>query len=106
MRTDEFRIWLQEFPLNPKPLKDCISRCKKVEKALQIDLDKEYKKDRGVSVLSALKYTPEDEKNHREAPECFNFKPDANVRFRFTDLRSATKKYFAFCEAKTTNKHG
>ncbi len=106
MKTDEFRTWLQSLPMNPKPMKDCISRCRKVEAALSVDLDKEYRKDHGKAVISSLTYTPEDERNHKAAPESFKFKPDANVRFRFTDLRSATKKYFSFCEAKAAKKNG
>jgi hypothetical protein len=106
MKTDEFRAWLQSLPMNPKPMKDCISRCRKVEAALSVDLDKEYRKDRGKAVISALTYTPEDERNHKVAPESFKFKPDANIRFRFTDLRSATKKYFSFCEVKAVKKNG
>lgn len=97
MRDDEFRTWLQSLPMNSKPLKDCVSRCRKVEKALAVDLDKAYKKDGGKSVIKALTYTPSDERNNKPAPEGFNFKPDANIRFRFTDLRSATNKYFTFC---------
>ena len=106
MKTDEFRTWLQALPMNPKPMKDCISRCRKVESALSVDLDKEYRKDRGKAVIAALTYTPEDERNHKAAPESFKFKPDANVRFRFTDLRSATNKYFSFCETRSGKKNG
>lgn len=97
MKDDEFRAWLQSISMNPKPLKDCISRCRKVEKALATDLDKAYKKDGGKAVIKALTYTPSDEKSNKPIPEGFNFKPDANIRFRFADLRSATNKYFAFC---------
>ena len=78
MRDEEFRIWLQKLPMNKNPMKDCISRCRKVEKALSIDLDKEYEKVTGN----------------------FNFKPDAKIRFRFCDLRVAVKKYFSFCQEK------
>lgn len=34
--------------------RDYISRCKRVEKHLEIDLDKEYKKDKGESLLQIL----------------------------------------------------
>ena len=104
MRTNEFRSWLQSLSMNPNPIKDCISRCRKVEAALSVDLDKEYSKDFGFGVLAALTYTATDERNHKAAPASFNFKPNANIRFRFTDLRSATKKYFSFCESKTDKK--
>lgn len=99
MKDNEFRAWLYSIPMNPNPIKDCISRCRKVEKALAVDLDKAYKKDGGKAVIKALTYTPSDEKNNMPIPEGFKFKPDANIRFRFTDLRSATNKYFAFCRA-------
>lgn len=103
MRTDEFRSWLQKSGLGPKPLKDCISRCRKVEKALQIDLDEQFESDRGQSVISSLRYSADDERNGIQAPECFGFKEGANIRFRFTDLRSATKKYFSFCALNISN---
>lgn len=104
MRTKEFRSWLQSIPMNTNPIKDCISRCRKVESALAVDLDDEYIKDHGDSVILALKYTAKDEKNHKPVPEGFNFKPNANIRFRFTDLRSAANKYFLFCKNTECNK--
>ena len=100
MRDEEFRIWLQKLPMNKNPMKDCISRCRKVEKALSIDLDKEYEKDHGESVITMLTYTMEDERNGKEITGNFNFEPDAKIRFRFCDLRVAVKKYFSFCQEK------
>ena len=100
MRADEFREWLQSLSMNPKPIKDCISRCRKVESGLSVDLDKEYERDCGEAVIMSLTYTPEDERNHKPAPEGFAFKPGVNVRYRFADLRAAARKYFSFCNAK------
>lgn len=102
MKTNEFRTWLQSLPMNPHPIKDCISRCHMVEKALSVDLDKEYQKDHGKTVTIVLTYTPKDEKENKPAPDGFKFKPEAKLRLRFTDLRSATKKYFLFCEKSET----
>lgn len=99
MKTSEFKEWLL-LSLNPKPAKDCISRCRKVEAALSVDLDREYEKDRGRSVISRLMYTLGDERMQIAAPDGFGFKPGANPRLRLTDLRSASKKYFKFCEAR------
>lgn len=104
MKTEEFKSWLQSIPMNPLPVKDCISRCRKVEAALSVDLDEEYEKDRGENVIVSLTYTIEDERNHKTVPENFKFKEGSNIRFRFTDLRSATKKYFSFCEKNIIKK--
>ena len=101
MKADEFKAWLQARTMKPLPVKDCISRCRKVEKALSVDLDEEYEKDCGETVILALTYTVNAERNNKAAPGDFSFKPGANIRYRFTDLRSATKKYFSFCKEKS-----
>ena len=97
MRTSEYRAWLQ-MRISEKGAKDKISRCKKVEMALSTALDAEYKKDKGGSVLAVLQYSTEDEHNNVPAPPEFKFKEGSHIRFRMTDLRSATKDYFKFCQ--------
>lgn len=97
MRREEFREWLSA-KIKRKPVSDCMSRCKIVEFSLQVDLDTEYSNDKGKNLLEKMQYSAADEREKKEAPAGFQFKENANVRFRMTDLRSAVNKYFKFCE--------
>lgn len=103
MRIEEFEKWLKKQNLTKNAIKDCLCRCKRVEKALPIDLDDEYKKDKGESVLTLLTYTPEDTRNGKPVPGNFDFKPGTNICFRFRDLKVSTKKYFVFCRESNNN---
>ena len=103
MRVEEFEKWLKKQTLTKNAIKDCLSRCKRVEKALSIDLDDEYKKDEGESVLTLLTYTPKDARNGKPVPGNFSFKPGTDICFRFRDLKTSTKKYFAFCGEPSNN---
>jgi len=97
MRKDEFRAWLSKS-IKKKPAGDCISRCSTVEASLNVDLDEEFKKDGGNALLSQLSYNRKMANKNEPYPACFSFREGANVVQRMTDYRSATKKYFAFCE--------
>lgn len=97
MRRDAFKEWLSAR-IKKKPVSDCMSRCKVVEAALQVDLDIEYSNDKGKKLLRKMQYTIADEREKREAPAGFHFKEGANIRFRMADLRSAVNRYFKFCE--------
>lgn len=97
MRKEDFQEWLSTR-IKKKPTLDCMSRCKSVETALQIDLDAEYAFDKGKRVLSQMQYSIADEREKKDAPAGFHFKDNANVRYRMTNLRSAVNKYFEFCK--------
>lgn len=43
MKKQEYRAWL-EGRMKPASIKDRLSRCARVEEALGVDLDEEYKK--------------------------------------------------------------
>ena len=103
MRKDEFREWMQGR-IKERPISDCLSRCGRVEKALNIDLDDEFSKDHCKEVLSRLSYSVADEKANKPALPSFEFKPGVSLRFRFTDLRSAVKRYINFCESIESSK--
>lgn len=96
MRKDEYGKFL-EGKLKPKSAKDRISRCRSVEKALSVDLDEEFKKDGGAYVMRMLNYSIQDERSNKPLPDGLSFKSGANVIQRITDLRSAVKQYFVFC---------
>lgn len=97
MRKDEFKEWLSTR-IKKKPISDCMSRCKTVEQALQIDLDEEFSYDKGKRLIDKMQYSISDERANKEAPVEFHFKENANIRFRMTDLRSAVNRYFEFCK--------
>lgn len=96
MRREDFKEWLSTR-IEKKPISDCMSRCKNVEQALQIDLDKEFAYDKGKGLISRMQYSIADERAKKEAPAEFHFKDNANIRFRMADLRSAVNRYFEFC---------
>lgn len=50
----EFRNWLAQGQTKKKVQGDCISRLKRVERELGIDLDKEFKKNKLEKVLLAF----------------------------------------------------
>lgn len=99
MRKEAYAEWLTD-KIKPKSIKDRISRCSAVEKALGIDLDKEYKRDGGAAVLKKLDYTLRDLHAGKQFPKEFTFKNADTVVQRMTDLRSATRQYFLFCGEK------
>lgn len=96
MQKEKFRVWLSTR-IKKKPGSDCMSRCRAIEKALKIDLDNEYRKDKGERLLTMLYYSAEDERNGKKCPDGFKFKDGVNIRFRLTNLKCAANKYFEFC---------
>lgn len=98
MRDDAYRNWLQG-KISSRPISDSISRCRRVEESLRIDLDEEYLKDGGRSLIDLLKYSSEHERLNRPAPKGINFSPGSNIKNGMASLRSAVKKYFEFCHA-------
>lgn len=97
MRKEDFKEWLTTR-VKKKPASDCVSRCKAVETALQVDLDSEFVFDKGNRLLSKMQYSIADERAGKEAPTEFHFKGNANIRYRMANLRSAVNKYFEFCK--------
>ena len=99
MKRDEFREYLST-QIKKKPVSDCLSRCITVEYALKVDLDEQFAADKGEYVLSKLAYCKRDMDAGKPLPTEFSFKEGCNVVQRMTDLRSAVKRYFAYCDAK------
>lgn len=97
MRKEDFRQWL-DGKIKKKPISDYISRCTTVESALKVDLDEEYRKDRGQTVIRKLSYNARDAKFNHPVPQEFNFKAGCNVVQRLTDLRLAVNRYFDFAQ--------
>ena len=55
MKEIEFREWLVRNQVNEKVISDIISRVKRVELELQVDLDSEYKNNKYPELLFAFK---------------------------------------------------
>jgi hypothetical protein len=98
MRDDAYRNWLQG-KISSRPISDSISRCRRVEESLKMNLDEEFSKDGGRSLVELLEYSSEDESLNRLAPTGISFTPGSNIKNGMASLRSAVKKYFEFCHS-------
>ena len=100
MRENEFREWMvDQGTMSPRPIADAVSRCKRVAKALNVDLDAEYLKDHCISLLQKLQYTAEDEARDVAVDPGFTFAPGVSIRKGMASLRAAINKYVEFCRA-------
>jgi len=84
--------------MSERPIDDALSRCARIEKSLNIDLDSEFNKDGGRAILACLEYTADDERIRKPAPVGIVFERGANIRNGMASLRNAARKYFEFCE--------
>ena len=99
MRDEAFKLWMKNLgTMSTRPIGDAVSRCRRIEKGLKLDLDEEYRKGGGRSVVSALEYTAEDAKINRPVPSGLDFTPGANLKDGMASLKAAAKKYFEFCQ--------
>ena len=88
-------MWLFENK-NKNTIRTYISRCLRVEEALNISLDDEYKFDGGERVIQMLSYSREDERNH-VIPTCgIVFSENADIYGGMHSLRASVKQYFEF----------
>ena len=99
MREDAFISWMRsQGTMGVRPMCDAVSRCKRICKGLNIDLDAEYAKDGGRSVIARLEYSAQDARAGKEIPGGLDFAPGVNLKNGMASLKSAAKKYFAFCD--------
>ena len=96
MHEQAYKSWLQG-KLSSRPIADSVSRCRRIEENLKLDLDNEYKRDGGQGLIELLEYTTDD-KNHNRPPQCnIYFAPGADLKSGLSSLKNAAKKYFDFC---------
>ena len=104
MRKEEFRRWIEtgcgnrKKSLSAPVIADALSRCSRIERDGKVDLDQEYLKDGGKSILELLKYSAEDARTHKLPPEGFEFSSNANIKAGLASLKNAATRYFEFCE--------
>lgn len=96
MHDEEYSNWLQQHVTNAA-ITNYIKCCQRVEDNLQINLDDEYKKDDGVSLLNKLTYTTDDELHSRPLRCDIYFNVGSNLRNGMGSLKTAVSKYFEFC---------
>lgn len=97
MYKEDFVAWLKNL-VTPKVISDYLSRCQRVERELSIDLDDEFKKDCGCSLLEKLSGKTVD--NGGVQGSQISFRDGADLYSGLSSLKSAVKKYFEFCTKK------
>ena len=95
MREQEFEKWLRR-KITSAPVRNYILRCGRVERDLRIDLDKEFEKDGGRSLLESMVYSQQDQKNHVPLRCAIEFKPGSDLRNGMASLKTAVSTYFTF----------
>ena len=94
MNTKQFIIWLSnEKKMKPLVTSARASNCKKVEKVYG-DLDSHYDLDKGVALLTLLKYSKEDEREKRHAKNKITI--EGNIYNGLATLRQAIRQYIEF----------
>ncbi len=97
MRDAEFAQWLQQCTeLTKNPRRDAVTRCRSVERA-EGSLDQHFANDGLSSLLAALAYSANDERNG--APVRHRIPIIGNVRNGSASLANAVRRYKDFSEA-------
>ena len=100
MKDELFLEWMiAKNTMTKRPMGDAVSRCKRVERDLDIDLDLEYQTDGGKNVISLLDYSLQDAIDGKCLPRKLTFPgTPINVKNSMASLKGAVKKYMQFCE--------
>lgn len=98
MKDKEFREYMEKLgTMQKRPVSDAVSRCKRIERDLGVDLDNEYLKDKGKTLIVELEYSFQDAINKVPLPGKLSFPGNPeNVKHSMDTLRSAIKKYMEF----------
>ncbi|MBU9738464.1 hypothetical protein [Diplocloster agilis] len=97
MRNKEYSKWLQAY-VTHAVIANYIKRCQRVEDNLHIDLDDEFVKDNGKSLLTKLTYTTDDQAHNRPLKCDIYFNAGSDLRAGMGSLKTAVSKYFEFCQ--------
>lgn len=101
MRDKEYSKWLQPY-VTYTVIGNYIKRCRRVEDNLHIDLDDEFIKDNGKSLLIKLTYTTDDQVHNRPLKCDIYFNAGSDLRAGMGSLKTAVSKYFEFCKEGVT----
>lgn len=96
MRYDEYREWLGNF-ITCDAQNNYVKRCQRVENSLEIDLDDEFNKDMGLSILQKLTYTTSNQYNNEPLKCDIQFRYGSDLRNGMASLKTAVSRYFEFC---------
>ena len=100
MREEHFMDWMiSKGTMTKRPMGDAVSRCRRVERDLEVNLDMEFQKDGGNRIIGLLDYSAQDAMDRRELPGKLSFPgTPINVKNSMASLKGAVKKYMLFCE--------
>lgn len=98
MRDKEYSKWLQSYITKPA-IENYIKRCQRVEDNLNINLDDEFKKDNGVSLLAKLTYTTDDQLHNQPLKCDIYFCAGSDLHKGMGSLKTDISKYFEFCHS-------
>jgi len=97
MRVEEFKKWLEERGLQKRGIESRISNCRNVEKHYP-DLDTQFRKDKGLSLMSLLTYSMSDQRN--ELPPKHDIPIEGKIREGSSTLKQAVGLYMKFCDSE------
>lgn len=95
MDEKNYRLWMEKSK-DYQTARTYAARCLRVEIEMKIDLDEQYIKDGGDSLMSLLKYSRKEEREGN-MPKCgIHFEGHSNIYSGMNALRAAVKKYFEY----------
>ena len=101
MDERNYRLWMEKRK-DFHTARTYTSRCIRVELEMNIDLDEQYDRDGGDSLMSLLMYSRKEEREG-SMPKCgISFNQSSNIYSGMNALRTAVRKYFEFKKQITT----
>ncbi|MCQ2089848.1 MAG: hypothetical protein MJY93_06325 [Fibrobacter sp.] len=96
MQEGRFRDWLVNVKgLTAGPVSDALSRCRRLERDLNIDFDRKFSENCFQDVLDMLTYSAADAAAGVGSPG--NIQINGNVQRGMASLKNAAKLYYDFC---------
>ena len=97
MDERNFRLWMEEKK-NYHTARTYTARCIRVEGEMEIDLDEQYRVDKGSGLMQKLKYSRKESREGKQ-PQCgIVFDIDVDVYSGMHSLRASVKKYFEYLQ--------
>ena len=95
MDERNYRLWMEKNK-SYHTARTYTARCMRVEAEMKIDLDEQFLKDGGKTLMMLLKYSREEERKGIK-PKCgISFEGASNIYGGMNALRAAVKKYFEY----------